>query len=139
MPVFSLHDEDTEAFLLILVPSALNICITMYMFFNMTTIPNRMIGIPSPPISHRAIMVQNTVAINEFNFSPNQLHVTPGTTVVWVNNDTIGHSVTADDGSFDTGIFAQGESASVTFNLPGTYSYHCIVHAMMKGTIIVSD
>ena len=80
---------------------------------------------------------QNAVTIQNFAFSPTALTVKVGDKVTWTNQDSAGHSATADDGSFDTGVLAQGRSGSVTFSKPGTYTYHCSVHPTMKGTIIV--
>jgi plastocyanin len=78
------------------------------------------------------------VAIESFTFSPETVEITAGTTVTWTNNDEAMHTATADDGSFDTGAINQGETASVTFDEPGTYTYVCSFHPGMKGTIIVT-
>lgn len=84
-----------------------------------------------------APVAKNAIQITNFKFSPDTLTVKVGDKVTWTNNDSAGHSATADDSSFDTGVLATGQSATVTFNKPGTVSYHCSVHPMMKGTIIV--
>jgi len=64
--------------------------------------------------------------------------VAAGTTVTFTNKDLTSHSATADDGtSFDTGLIGQNESATVTFDTPGTYTYHCTPHPTMKATIVV--
>jgi plastocyanin len=44
--------------------------------------------------------------------------------------------VTADDGSFDSGRWTEGEFTRV-FDQPGEFRYHCEVHARMKGTVVV--
>lgn len=79
----------------------------------------------------------NAVQIKNFSFTPANLTVKVGQKVTWTNQDNVGHSATADDNSFDTGVLAQGQSGSVTFSKPGTYTYHCSVHPNMHGTIIV--
>jgi plastocyanin len=84
-------------------------------------------------------------------FDPDSTAVAPGTTVVWENVGSIGHSVTAyedeipDDASFfasgglesedaarsaypDRGNVAGGESYEHTFDVEGTYEYFCIPH-----------
>jgi plastocyanin len=81
---------------------------------------------------------EEEVIIEGFAFTPESLEITAGTTVTWTNNDAAMHTATADDGSFDTGAISQGESASVTFDEPGTYTYVCSFHPGMEGTIIVS-
>ncbi|HZG50121.1 MAG TPA: plastocyanin/azurin family copper-binding protein, partial [Thermoleophilaceae bacterium] len=47
------------------------------------------------------------------------------------------HSATADDGSFDTGIYDAGESRSETFKQAGTFSYFCTPHPFMKASVTV--
>lgn len=79
----------------------------------------------------------NTVEIKDYSFNPPNLTVKAGTIVTFVNKDSVGHSATADDESFDTGIMIQNESGTVTFNNPGTYTYHCTPHPNMKGTVVV--
>ena len=58
-------------------------------------------------------------------------------TVTWVNNDDAPHTVTAIDGSFNSGNLDAGQSWTYTFTAPGTYSYICSYHLWMKGTVIV--
>lgn len=87
--------------------------------------------------SAQATTGQNAVTIQNFAFSPSTITVKVGDKVTWTNQDSVGHSATADDNSFDTGLLAQGQSESVTFSKAGTYTYHCSVHPMMKATIIV--
>ena len=48
------------------------------------------------------------------------------------------HTVTADDGhSFDTGTLDEGSSEAISVSKPGTYAYHCSIHAFMHGKLIV--
>jgi LPXTG-motif cell wall-anchored protein len=63
--------------------------------------------------------------------------VNVGDTVTWSNSGPTGHSATATDGSFDTGILQKGSSGSHTFTQAGTFSYFCTPHPFMKGTIVV--
>jgi plastocyanin len=79
----------------------------------------------------------NTVSIKNMAFSPPALNVAANTTVTWVNNDAITHTVTADDGSFDSGNIAPGSSFTHTFTGVGTWSYHCSIHPMMTGSVMV--
>lgn len=68
------------------------------------------------------------------------LTIPVGTTVLFTNDlgDGEPHSVTARDGSFDTGLLVDGQSATITFNTPGKYPYYCVIHANMFGTITVT-
>ena len=43
--------------------------------------------------------------------------------MVWVNDDSRSHNVTADDGTFDSGAIAPGDSFSFTFNEEGTWLF----------------
>ncbi len=83
-----------------------------------------------------------TVTMTDFEFNPKEITVAVGTTVTWVNNGAKSHSATADDGSFDTGLFQPGQSKSVKFDKPGTYPYFCQLHGdkggqAMSGVVIV--
>jgi len=77
------------------------------------------------------------VSIKNFAFTSNNIPVTKGTTIKWTNNDGVTHTVTADDGSFDSGSLTNGASFSHTFSTAGTYTYHCSIHTTMTGTVTV--
>jgi plastocyanin len=79
------------------------------------------------------------VTIAGFAFSPAALTIEAGTTVTWTNQDSATHTATADDGSFDTGNIAQGQSVSITFDTPGTFTYHCSIHPNMVASITVTE
>ena len=75
-----------------------------------------------------------------YGFNPDSITVVIGknNTVYWTNDDTSIHTATSDtSGGFDTGNINAGSSAQFTFTTPGTYTYHCIYHAWMQGTIKV--
>lgn len=80
---------------------------------------------------------ESAVEIKGFAFSPASITVKAGTQVTFTNRDSVGHTATADDASFDTGILAKDESGTVTFDTPGTFTYHCTPHPNMKGTVVV--
>ncbi len=79
------------------------------------------------------------VAIVNYTFEPMELTIKVGTTVTWENKDAVPHTVTADNGAFDSGRMNQGDKFSFTFNEPGTYTYICDIHPYMKGTITVTE
>ncbi len=79
----------------------------------------------------------STATIQNFSFQPASLTVSVGTTVTWTNKDSTHHTVTADDGSFDSKALATGATFSQTFTKAGTYAYHCAIHPSMKATIVV--
>jgi plastocyanin len=77
------------------------------------------------------------VTISDFRFAPSSVTVNVGDTVTWTNDGPTPHSATADDGSFDTGVFDAGQSRSQTFDQAGTFAYFCTPHPNMRGTITV--
>ena len=79
----------------------------------------------------------NAVTISGFAFAPATLTVKANTTVTWTNNDSVAHTVTADDGSFDSKNIAPGGTFSYTFTKSGNVSYHCAIHTYMKATVTV--
>jgi len=78
------------------------------------------------------------VSIANFAFSPDPLTIPVGTKVRWTNKDSPPHTVTADNGTFDSGTLNTGDEFAVDFGQPGTYTYHCAIHPNMTGTIIVT-
>jgi plastocyanin len=70
-------------------------------------------------------------------YGPEQLDVLPGQRVLWTNVSTRTHTVTSDDGFFDSGDVTSNSRFSVQFNTPGTYRYHCTIHAGIVGEVDV--
>lgn len=102
-------------------------------------------------VSLVTVAAAETVNIELYNFyyevvSPvpgqgtNQCTINVNDTVVWTWFTNF-HSVTADDGSFDSGLHNSGFVYSRTFNTPGFYPYYCFFHGApgvgMFGTITV--
>jgi plastocyanin len=84
----------------------------------------------------------NSIEIKNFAFSPVILTIKTGTTVTWMNEDGAPHQVSSDPGTlvaFTSDSLANGASYQFTFTQPGTYTYHCVIHPSMKGTIIVQS
>ena len=79
----------------------------------------------------------SAVSIANFAFAPASMTVAVGTTVMWTNSDSAGHTVTADDGSFKSDTLGTGATFSQTFKTAGTYAYHCAIHSSMTGTITI--
>lgn len=83
----------------------------------------------------------NAISAKNFAFSPSKLNVKAGSTVVFTNNDTTTHTFSADDGSFDAGHKAPGQTFSFTVpanTKAGTViKYHCNIHHSMTGEMDV--
>lgn len=71
------------------------------------------------------------------DYAPNVLRIKVGTTVTWTNQDSMMHTVTAVDGSFDSGFLNTGETWSHTFEEPGEWEYYCLPHPWMRAKVIV--
>jgi plastocyanin len=89
------------------------------------------------PTSTAATGGADSITIQNFKFNPDPLSVKQGAKVtVAILDDGVPHSVTADDGSFDTGIFMKSNGPkTITVSKTGSIKYHCQVHSFMKGTI----
>lgn len=77
------------------------------------------------------------VSIVDFAFQPASVEIATGGTVTWTNTGQAPHTVTADDGSFDSGTLSPGATFSQTFATAGTFTYHCNIHPQMTATVIV--
>ena len=84
-----------------------------------------------------ATAATSNATISNFTFSPNPLTIPVGTTVQWTNDDSVTHTVTANDGSFDSNDVSPHGTFTHTFNQAGTIAYHCNIHQSMHGTITV--
>jgi plastocyanin len=77
------------------------------------------------------------VTISNFSFSPETVKVKVGGSVTWTNNDSVSHTVTADNGEFNTDPINKGQSTTLTFDQKGTFTYHCTPHPNMQATVVV--
>jgi len=75
--------------------------------------------------------------IRGMNFGQKRFEITAGTTVQWTNNDPLVHTITADDGSWDSGAIEPGKTWAHTFTQPGQYAFHCTPHPFMKAVVVV--
>jgi plastocyanin len=78
------------------------------------------------------------VTIKGFAFDPQAATVTVGETITWTNEDGTDHTVSAADGSFDSGDLGQGATFSQTFSAAGTFDYVCDIHPGMKASVTVT-
>jgi plastocyanin len=79
-----------------------------------------------------------TVKIANFTFAAQTITVPIGTTVTWVNEDDIPHTVVADDKTtFKSKVMDTGDRFSFTFTKAGDYGYFCSVHPHMTGKVVV--
>jgi plastocyanin len=78
------------------------------------------------------------VTIKDYIYKPATLTVPKGTTVTFTNQDSTAHTATSkESGAFESGPIETGKSAKVTLDTSGTFTYYCLFHPFMKGTIVV--
>lgn len=79
----------------------------------------------------------HVLIIKQMHFDPPQMTIQAGETVEWKNEDIFSHTVTADDGSFDSGLIAPGGSWQMTVKRAGKFGYHCRPHPNMTAALTV--
>jgi plastocyanin len=92
---------------------------------------------PDAPLVRQRRGGGGTVEITGFAYAPPEIRVSPGDTVTWRNRDAAPHTVTADNGGFDSGEFARGATYRRRFDRAGTFAYFCAVHPNMRGSVTV--
>lgn len=94
---------------------------------------------PTPSANTNQKKPAATVEIIDNAFSPKQLAIGVGDTVVWVNKGKWAHTVkgTGDVLLWDSGNLMPGQTYNRTFTEPGVYTYSCGIHPEMTGEIIV--
>jgi len=80
---------------------------------------------------------EHVITMANMSFGTIPTGVKVGDTIVWVNRDTVLHTATARDKSFDLRI-SQGHSARMTVQKAGSIPFYCIFHSTMRGTLVVA-
>jgi len=78
----------------------------------------------------------NTIRIKKLAFDPANITVKVGSTVRWVNQDSVPHRIMFADGTYSQTL-AASDSWSRKIDSVGTYNYICSIHPEMHGTVIV--
>jgi len=105
-------------------------------------------------IQYSSVFAQELVSIapgaadpnNPETFVPPQISLSSGSTISWRNDDLITHSVTIEgnpvivngEASFDSGPLSPGYTWDNTFDSPGQFDYHCLIHPFMTGKVIIN-
>lgn len=87
----------------------------------------------APPIraEEKEVMVEN------FTFKPKEVVISAGEKVIWIQKDRASHTVTANNGGFNSGRLIKGDEFTHTFSKKGSYDYVCKFHPAMRGKVIV--
>jgi len=74
-----------------------------------------------------------------WDYSPQHITVVIGVnnTVTWVSKSLAYDTITSINGNFNSGDIPPGGTYAYTFTEPGNYTYNCIFHPWMKGTVTV--
>jgi plastocyanin len=91
---------------------------------------------PGGPSSSVAIPV-GAASLGNRAYAPDDLNVSVGTTVTWMNTDSIFHTSTSGAFGWNSGIVAPGGQFSFAFQTAGTFPYYCTIHPGMVGTVVV--
>lgn len=103
---------------------------------------------PSPAATASASARQtskNVVTITSAGFSPKNITIKAGETVVWKNQDSLMHTVNSSPHPSHTdypplnsvGQISAGEEKSFTFEKTGTYKYHDHLNPSLVGSVTV--
>jgi plastocyanin len=101
---------------------------------------NAKINYASPPANAPVKSGLVKIDYHEISIEPDTLKVKVGSTIEWVNQDSIEHNVTSASGpsKFASKEFGEGGTFRVTVTKPGIIHYRCTLHpATMNGTIEV--
>ena len=72
----------------------------------------------------------HTVTIDGARFSPADLTVKAGDTIVWVNKDILAHTATSKNGAFDSKVIQPGQRWKFVVKRKGDFEYTCSFHPM---------
>jgi plastocyanin len=87
----------------------------------------------------QAAPADQNVSIDGFAFSPAEVTVGVGTSVVWTNVQSgVPHTSTSLDGLWDSDVLATNSTFSFTFNQAGDFGYQCDIHPSMRGVVHVT-
>jgi plastocyanin len=89
------------------------------------------------PAAGTAATTAHEISLAGRAFTPATIEIAVGEEVTWINDDDSDHTVSASDGTFDSGQLAEGATFSFTFVTAGEYPYFCAFHPEMQGTVVV--
>ncbi len=76
---------------------------------------------------------RHIIQIEAFAFQPTQITVSPGDTIVWVNNDIVPHFLNIAEGQWQSAVIEEGQSWEMMVDQAGSYAYLCAFHPKMTG------
>ncbi len=94
--------------------------------------------VPNPTMAGETTSKTHIVQIHGFQFSPSKLVVAPGDTVIWINDDLVPHTVTADGQSWDSDRLDSGARWEVVVHDGMSEAYFCLYHSSMKARLRIT-
>jgi len=91
----------------------------------------------SAPVQPASTAKTVSVAIKSFKFTPADITVNVGDTIVWTNEDSVPHTVESPDGTLRSNELSKGDTYKHTFAKAGEYNYICGIHHSMHGSVTV--
>jgi len=96
---------------------------------------------PPPSSSQGSVPLSGEAPVDivNFEFKPQKVTVKAGTKVTWTNTDTAIHDIkdTSPLATPQGKDLAKGDTFSITYSQPGSYSYICGIHQYMMGSVEV--
>ena len=92
-------------------------------------------GTPTPERTARV----HVVRIRNFQFVPKSLTVAVGDSIIWINDDALPHTATADNASWRSPELPAGAGWGTRVTYPGMFEYHCEAHRVMRGSLTVNS
>lgn len=96
------------------------------------------------PTQSASTQEKTEITLTSSGFSPNQITIKKGTTVVWTNNsgkvaavNSGPHPIHSSYAPLNLGNFNDGQSLELTFNDAGTFGYHNHLNAGQTGSVTV--
>lgn len=76
---------------------------------------------------------QHVIHIEAFAFQPPQIIVSPGDTIVWVNQDIVPHFLNIGEDQWQSPVIEGGQSWEMVVDQTGRFAYICVFHPKMAG------
>jgi plastocyanin len=87
---------------------------------------------------------ETDVTVIDSSYRLKVINISVGTTVTWIYDGGLPHTVTAEDGAFESGTMGEGDTFTFTFEEAGTFPYYCQFHGSpggigMSGVVNVTE
>ena len=93
---------------------------------------------PVPGDSSSSVVIPVGAAVlGNRAYTPDDLNISVGATVTWMNTDSESHTSTSDAVGWNSATIAPGGRYSRAFQTTGVFPYHCAIHPGMVGTVTV--